>query len=56
MLLFAVILGVYKDTGVITCMTVALHPTMRWIGLSGRDLIRVVMCFGRQLLRSALRP
>ncbi|CDK37889.1 nucleoside recognition domain-containing protein [Halorubrum sp. AJ67] len=46
MLLFAVILSVYKDTGVVTRMTVALHPTMRRIGLSGRDLIRVVMGFG----------
>ncbi|ELZ33245.1 nucleoside recognition domain-containing protein [Halorubrum tebenquichense] len=46
MLLFAVILGVYKNTGVVTRMTVALHPTMRRIGLSGRDLIRVVMGFG----------
>ena len=46
MLLFAVILGVYKNTGIVTRMTVALHPTMRRIGLSGRDLIRVVMGFG----------
>jgi ferrous iron transport protein B len=46
MLLFAVVLGVYKNTGLITRMTVALHPTMRRFGLSGRDLVRVVMGFG----------
>jgi len=46
MLIFAVILGVYKNTGVVTRMTVSLHPMMRQIGLSGRDLIRVVMGFG----------
>ena len=46
MLIFAMILGVYKNTGIVTRMTVSLHPIMRQIGLSGRDLIRVVMCFG----------
>ena len=46
MLIFAVILGVYKNTGLVTRMTVALHPMMRKVGLSGRDLIRVVMGFG----------
>lgn len=46
MLIFAVILGVYKNTGLVTRMTVSLHPMMRQIGLSGRDLIRVVMGFG----------
>jgi Fe2+ transport system protein B len=46
MLIFAVILGVYKNTGLVTRMTVSLHPMMRRVGLSGRDLIRVVMGFG----------
>ena len=46
MLLFAVVLGVYKNTGLVTRMTVSLHPTMRRVGLSGRDLVRVVMGFG----------
>ncbi|MFP8952396.1 nucleoside recognition domain-containing protein [Natrialbaceae archaeon A-arb3/5] len=46
MLVFAVALGVYKNTGLITRMTVSLHPTMRRVGLSGRDLVRVVMGFG----------
>jgi len=46
MLIFAVVLGVYKNTGLLTRMTVSLHPTMRRIGLSGRDLVRIVMGFG----------
>ncbi len=46
MLIFAVILGVYKNTGLVTRMTISLHPLMRRVGLSGRDLIRVVMGFG----------
>lgn len=45
-LIFAVILGVYKNTGLVTRMTVSLHPLMRTVGLTGRDLIRVVMGFG----------
>ncbi|ELZ04720.1 ferrous iron transport protein [Natrialba chahannaoensis JCM 10990] len=46
MLIFAVVIGVYKNTGLVTRMTVALHPTMRRVGLTGRDLVRVVMGFG----------
>jgi len=46
MLVFAVVLGVYKNTGLVTRMTVSLHPTMRRVGLTGRDLVRVVMGFG----------
>lgn len=46
MLVFAVVLGVYKTSGLLTRMTVALHPTMRRVGLSGRDLVRIVMGFG----------
>ena len=33
-------------SGLVTRMTVALHPTMRPVGLTGRDLVRVVMGFG----------
>jgi len=46
MLIFAVVLGVYKNTGLVTRITVSLHPYMRRIGLTGRDLVRVVMGFG----------
>ncbi len=46
MLIFAVVIGVYKNTGLVTRMTTSLHPTMRRFGLTGRDLVRVVMGFG----------
>ena len=46
LLLFAVVLGAYKASGLVTRVTVALHPTMRRVGLTGRDLVRIVMGFG----------
>jgi len=46
LLLFAVVLGAYKTSGLVTRVTVALHPTMRRVGLTGRDLVRIVMGFG----------
>ncbi|RQG90932.1 nucleoside recognition domain-containing protein [Natrarchaeobius chitinivorans] len=46
MLVFAVVIGVYKTSGLLPRMTVSLHPTMRRFGLTGRDLVRVVMGFG----------
>jgi len=45
-LLYAVILGAYKASGVIDRMNVALQPLVRPFGLAGRDLVRVVMGFG----------
>lgn len=45
-LLFAVILGAYKASGLVERMNVALHPLVRPLGLSGRDVVRVVMGFG----------
>jgi len=45
LLLFAVVLGAYKTSGLVTRVTVALHPTMRRVGLTGRDLVRIVMGF-----------
>jgi Fe2+ transport system protein B len=44
--LYAVLLGVLKASGVLDRATAALHPTLRPFGLSGRDLVRVVMGFG----------
>lgn len=44
--LYALFLGVYKASGLIERMTVALHPLLRPFGLSGRDLVRVIMGFG----------
>ncbi len=45
-LLFAVILGAYKASGLVERINVALHPLVRPLGLSGRDVVRVVMGFG----------
>ena len=45
-LMFALILGVYKASGLIEQINVALHPLMRPFGLSGRDVVRVMMGFG----------
>ena len=45
-LIFSTILAIYKSTGLIDRLTVALHPFLRPFGLGGRDLVRVVMGFG----------
>ena len=45
-LMFALILGAYKASGLIERINVALHPLMRPFGLSGRDVVRVMMGFG----------
>ncbi len=45
-LLFAVILGIYKTTGLMERINASLHPWSKLIGLSGRDLVRVVIGFG----------
>jgi Fe2+ transport system protein B len=45
-LMFALILGAYKASGLIERINVAIHPLMRPFGLSGRDVVRVMMGFG----------
>jgi len=45
-LIFSSILAVYKSTGLIDRLSVALHPFLRPFGIGGRDLVRVVMGFG----------
>lgn len=45
-LIFAVFIGAYKASGLITRITTAVHPFMSQIGLTGHDLVRVVMGFG----------
>ncbi|ELZ59609.1 MULTISPECIES: nucleoside recognition domain-containing protein [unclassified Haloferax] len=45
-LLFALFMGVYKNSGLVTRITASLHPSLRHVGLTGRDLVRVVMGFG----------
>jgi len=43
---FSVIIAIYRSTGLIDRVSVALHPWLRPFGVGGRDLVRVVMGFG----------
>ena len=45
-ILYALFLGVYKASGLIERITIALDPLLRPFGLSGRDLVRVIMGMG----------
>lgn len=45
-LLFALLMAVYKASGLIDRLTVSLDSMVRPFGLSGRDLVRVIMGFG----------
>ena len=45
-ILYAVFLGAYKASGLVERITVALQPLLSPFGLSGRDLVRVIMGFG----------
>jgi Fe2+ transport system protein B len=45
-LAFAILLALYKTSGLIDRLTVALHPLLRPFGLTGRDLVRIMMGFG----------
>ncbi|MEX1041258.1 MAG: nucleoside recognition domain-containing protein [Pirellulaceae bacterium] len=44
--LFSLILALYKSTGLIDRINASLHPLVRPWGLSGRDVVRVMMGFG----------
>lgn len=44
--LFSLISACYKTTGLIERINATLHPWVRPLGLSGRDIIRVMMGFG----------
>ncbi len=44
--LYALFLGVYKASGLIERITIALNPLLCPFGLSGRDLVRVIMGMG----------
>lgn len=44
--LYALFLGYYKASGLLERITTAIHPLVRPFGLSGRDLVRVIMGFG----------
>jgi Fe2+ transport system protein B len=43
---YAFLQGAYKTSGLLDRISVALHPLTRPIGLTGRDVTRVVMGFG----------
>lgn len=43
---FSAILAIYKSSGLIDRLSIALHPWLRPVGIGGRDLVRVVMGFG----------
>ncbi len=45
-ILYALFLGAYKASGLVERITVALHPLLHPFGLSGRDLVRIIMGFG----------
>jgi ferrous iron transport protein B len=45
-LAFAAILAVYKASGLVDRLTTVLDPLVSRVGLSGRDLVRVIMGFG----------
>ncbi|ACB54193.1 putative ferrous iron transport protein [Crocosphaera subtropica ATCC 51142] len=44
--LYALFLGAYKASGLVERITITLDPLLRPFGLSGRDLVRVIMGFG----------
>jgi Fe2+ transport system protein B len=45
-LVYALVVGSYKASGLLDRITVALHPVVRRIGVTGRDLVRIVMGLG----------
>jgi Fe2+ transport system protein B len=45
-LIFSAIIALYKTTGLIDRLSFCLDPFMHRFGLSGRDLVRVIMGFG----------
>ena len=44
--IYAVLLGIYKATGLLDRTSLAIHPLVKRIGVSGRDVTRIVMGFG----------
>ncbi|TMP46570.1 GTP-binding protein [Pseudoalteromonas citrea] len=45
-LIFSAIIALYKTTGLVDRLSYCLDPFMHKLGLSGRDLVRVIMGFG----------
>ena len=44
--IYALLLGIYKATGLLERISLAIHPLVKRIGVSGRDVTRIVMGFG----------
>ena len=44
--IYALLLGIYKVTGLLDRTSLAIHPLVKRIGVSGRDVTRIVMGFG----------
>lgn len=44
--IYALLLGIYKSTGLLDRTSLAIHPLVKRIGISGRDVTRIVMGFG----------
>lgn len=44
--IFSILLALYKSTGLIDRLSSSLHPWLQPFGIGGRDLVRVVMGFG----------
>ncbi len=45
-LVYSLLISVYKASGLADCIGTALHPLLRPVGLHGRDVTRVLMGFG----------
>ena len=45
-IIYALVLGAYKASGLIDVISDSLHPVLRPFGLNGRDLPRILMGFG----------
>jgi ferrous iron transport protein B len=45
-LIYAILLGAYKASGLLDYFTIAIHPLVRPFGLGGRDVVRILMGFG----------
>ena len=44
--IYALVLGIYKSTGLLDRTSLAINPLTKKIGVSGRDVTRIVMGFG----------
>lgn len=45
-LIFSALISAYKNSGLINYLSYGLHPLLKPFGLSGQDLVRIVMGFG----------